>query len=132
MNPASNLPSARGRSASVTPSERSSRSRITVVDDDPELASYHGPETHDSYKNASKVYVPRHSWFEHLLGLFFINVAKRKEQKIKLDLPEEPEVAEVGQFHLMYSWHYRIFLTFARLDGCRRRLTLDFTGLRLV
>jgi hypothetical protein len=94
-----NLPSARRRSTSVTPSERSSRSRITVVEHDSELASYHGPnssESPESYKTV-KIYPPRYTWFEHLLGLLCINVAKYKEPIIR----EEPITRKIPEIEVV-------------------------------
>jgi hypothetical protein len=107
-------PSARRRSTSVTPSERSSRSRITVVENDPQLASYHGPNN-SSYE-VTKIYAPRYTWLEHLLGLFGINVAKRKEPIIRRQIitSKALEVDEVRQHH---SIHVILYLTVTGTDG---------------
>jgi hypothetical protein len=78
---------------------------MTVVEHDPELASYHGSDSPQSYKTV-KVYPARYTWFEHLLGLLCINVAKNKEPIIR----EEPittkdhEIDEVRQHYLMHYW----------------------------
>jgi hypothetical protein len=127
LSPEGNSHSTRGRSSSVTPSERSSISaisRITIVENNPELASYHGPETHDSYKVTTKVTAPKYSWFEHLLGLFCINVAERKEPIMQVVEREhvqsmEPEIIEVSRHHLTHSRPCRTILTFVRSDGLR-------------
>lgn len=98
-----NSHSTRRRSTSVTPSARSSVSRITVVEDSLELASSHCPETRKSCKTTTKVYAPRYTWFEHLLGLFCINVAARKEPIVKVEeklvLSEDPIIEDVGHRH---------------------------------
>jgi hypothetical protein len=88
----------RRRSASVTPSERSSRSRITLVENDPDLASYHGQKIDDSYK-ITTFYPPKYTWFDHLRGVFCINVAKKKkpimeEKFVKPNVPDVPEVSQ--------------------------------------
>lgn len=107
-------PSARRRSTSVTPSEGSSRSRITVVENDPELASYHGPN--DSSYEVTKIYAPKYTWLEHLFALFGINVAKRKEPIIRKEIitSKAPEVDEVRQHHSMRAI---LYLTWTETDG---------------
>ena len=64
-------PTARGRSASITPSERSSKSRITLVGDDPSVATYHEPRLDDDY-HVSTTYTQKFSWFDHLCQVFCI------------------------------------------------------------
>ncbi len=96
-----NLPSAHRRSPSVTPSVRSSRSRITLVEEDPKLASYQDPYSHKSYdKTTTRIYAPRYTWFEHLLGLFCINVAAWKEPEVVV---EGPENKKASRRYLMQS-----------------------------
>ena len=90
-------PPARRRSTSVTPSERSSRSRITFVEDDPEVASYHGLQSQNSYK-ITKLYAPRYTWKEHLKALFGIDVSKNKKPIIREEIISskiDPEIKEV-------------------------------------
>ena len=90
----------RSRSVSVTPSVRSSNSRITVVDDYAELDdSQGGPGFYR--KTTTEVHAPKYTWFEHFLGVLGFNVSKRKKpfvevKKEKIMMPPGHEVKEVG------------------------------------
>jgi len=86
----------RRRSTSVTPSERSSRSRITLVETDPDLASDHGQKIDDSYKVIT-IFPPKYSWLDHFLGVFCIDITKKKkpimrEEFVKPAVRDVPEV----------------------------------------
>jgi hypothetical protein len=107
-----------------------------VVEDSPELAGFQSRENRESEKITTKLYAPRYTWFEHLLGLFCINVAARKEPIVrveqKLVLLEDPVMEEVGHHHSIYSWQYGPSLTFARIAWHGVRHALDITSLRTV
>lgn len=88
----SSTPTKHRRSASV----RSSRSRITLVEDDPDLALKVSNE-------ASKAVIysgPKYKWIDHLRGVFGLKIAKGKghvqpfEEKFEYTpTSQEPEVA---------------------------------------
>jgi len=85
----------RRRSLSVTPSQRSSRSRITLVENDPGLvADDIGKSDHHNVVNYQ---APKYTWRDHLLGVFCFNVSKGKERFVKEEIHQpkslqEPEV----------------------------------------
>jgi hypothetical protein len=88
----------RRRSTSVTPSERSSRSRITLVETDADLASDRGPKIDDSYKVIT-ISQPKYSWLDHFLGVFCIDIGKKKKPIMREDFvkPVVPDVPVVSQ-----------------------------------
>ncbi|RDW57281.1 hypothetical protein BP5796_12731 [Coleophoma crateriformis] len=93
----SNTASARDRSASISPSVRSSTSRITLVEDNHEVASYQGTTAQvldDTYK-VKTIQQPQYNWIDHLFGLFFY---KRRRDPIVTEEYVNPESA--GNHHV--------------------------------
>ncbi|TVY42634.1 hypothetical protein LSUB1_G005404 [Lachnellula subtilissima] len=95
---ASNVFSAnRRRSLSVTPSQRSSRSRITLVENHPGLVEDDiGKSDHDNVLNYR---APKYTWRDHLLGVFCFNVSKGKERLVEEEIqpPKSPQEPEMDQ-----------------------------------
>jgi len=70
------------RPHSVSRSVRSSASRFTLVEDDPNLISTQAPKLADTFKVVTKIQ-PKYTWLDHLAGVFCINIHKHKKMEEK-------------------------------------------------
>lgn len=80
---AADAPANRRRSTSLTASDRSDLSRVTLVENDPELAA------DDSHEIIS-YYRPKYSRVEHLRGLFCLSLSKKAAMRKKYSRAKTP------------------------------------------
>jgi hypothetical protein len=86
------MPANRRRSASITPSQRSSRSRITLVENDPDLVADDVVKA-DGINKVVIYRTPKYTWRDHLRGVFGFKVSKGKELFVEEDF-EQPKVLQ--------------------------------------
>jgi len=120
-------PANRRRSASITPSQRSSRSRITLVENDPDLVADDVVKS----EGINKVVIyktPKYTWRDHLRGVFGFKVSKGKEFFVEENF-EQPEVLQEPEVPPPHLELQRLVLTYILQDGSKF-LTMDSSGLR--
>ena len=92
-------PENRRRSASITPSQRSNISRITLVENDPDLVADNALKLQPDGVNKVLIYrTPKYTWRDHLRGLFGFKVSKEKDLFVEED-SEQLEVLQESEVH---------------------------------
>jgi hypothetical protein len=94
MNSVSN----RHRSNLVAASARSSKSRVTLVDNDPNLTANNESISDNTYEVVT-YHPPKYTLVDRLLGVFCVNGSKRKQPIMRKEYvqPKTPEGSEVCQ-----------------------------------
>jgi hypothetical protein len=113
----------RRRSTSLTASDRSDLSRITLVENDPELAADDGSKSDDSYEIIS-YYPPKYSLVEHLRGLFRPNLSKKKatmrKEYSRAKTPAGSVVCRPPSFALFIRSDADIYYTISSINSLTR------------
>jgi hypothetical protein len=84
----------RRRSTSVTPLDRSDLSRVTLVEEDPELTADDSSKSNDSYEIISYD-LPKHTWVDHVRGVFCMSPSKKRTIMRKESSRAKPPVGPV-------------------------------------
>lgn len=96
MSETNNSNSNRRRSHSITPSQRSSRSCITIVENNPELTTCNDPKADDTYVIRT-IKEPKYSRWEHFKAAFGFRSMRQPIIEEEFVKPPRPKLHRVWQ-----------------------------------
>ncbi|RDW67565.1 hypothetical protein BP6252_08961 [Coleophoma cylindrospora] len=121
------VPSHSPDSLGSTPNPRdtsveSSRSRITLVADDPDTASYQAAKLKAIDEAVQKIYYRKYTWFQHLQAVFCIKTNQEEDTAANVKYIQTQVLEAINEMDHTSPWVLPVFVLSTRMDIDKHRL----------